>query len=236
MPDEFFNKTETETETKTETVEKVKVGSDEYTQDELSKLVGLGKIGVEAEQKFNTKLDRVWPEFVKSSQEKAELNAKVKEFEGKIKDMETKKSPALNSLTSEQKEQAKKELYELMGGEPMTEKQFEVKYVQRRNAERLVEDTESVLLEMKEQGMPQTTVEDVLKHMADTGIRVPQKAYKDMFEAEIDKIKEEKLKSLRPSGGYETVQVQSPGNKQPALKKVTKENLAEMLNARINRV
>ena len=40
---------------------KVKVGEKEYTQDELSKLVGLGEIGAEAEEKFNVKLDKVWP-------------------------------------------------------------------------------------------------------------------------------------------------------------------------------
>ena len=51
--------------------------------------------------------------------------------------------------------------------------------------------------------------------MAETGIRNPQKAYNDMYEAELDKIKEEKLNSLRGSGMV-TTSSSTAGSKQPS--------------------
>ena len=53
--------------------EKVKLGEEEYTKEELDRFVKLGKIGVEAEEKFDTKIDKVWPEFTKTRQELKEL-------------------------------------------------------------------------------------------------------------------------------------------------------------------
>jgi len=43
--------------------EKITLGENEYSQDELKELVNLGKIGKEAEEKYNTSIDKVWPEY-----------------------------------------------------------------------------------------------------------------------------------------------------------------------------
>src|SRR3990167_6033242 len=67
-------------ETKTQEVEKVKVGEKEYTQDELSHLVGLGEVGAELESKWNTKIDRLYPEFTKATQEREDLRKQVEGF------------------------------------------------------------------------------------------------------------------------------------------------------------
>ena len=76
MADKFFEKEEEtkveETKT-TETPEKIKVGEKEYGQEELSRIVGLGELGAELEGKWNTKLDRLYPEYTKSTQELSEL-------------------------------------------------------------------------------------------------------------------------------------------------------------------
>ena len=73
MADDNFFKPEENAEVATE-IEKVKVGEKEYSQDELSKLVGLGEKWTETETKFNTKMDRVVPEYTKATQ-------KIKEYE-----------------------------------------------------------------------------------------------------------------------------------------------------------
>src|SRR5258707_5967074 len=76
MADKFF---EPNTETpESQEVEKINLGGEEYTQEELTKLVGLGKIGLEAEQKYKTRLDRVWPEFQQVINEKKVLEDKVR--------------------------------------------------------------------------------------------------------------------------------------------------------------
>ena len=208
--------------------DKIKIGDDEYTQEELSKLVGLGKLGLEAEEKYSTKIDRIWPEFTRTTQEKKELEQRLQEMQN------LKPAAQEDGLTPEQKEIARKQLIELMGGEPMTQKTFNDLYVQRRGAEKLLEDTEAVVSEMREQGNPATNVNDLLLHMEQTGIKNPQKAYKDMFEADLDRIKEQKLRSIKPDG-MSVIQGSSAGSKQPSPVKVTKDNISDLLQSTLNR-
>ena len=52
---------------------KIKVGEREYSESELADLVKMGELGREVEEKYNTKLDRVYPEFTKKSQRVREL-------------------------------------------------------------------------------------------------------------------------------------------------------------------
>ena len=63
--DEFLKEEEIPQEKTAQEIEKVKIGEQEYTQEELDRYVKLGKLAQEAEDKYNTKLDRVWPEYTK---------------------------------------------------------------------------------------------------------------------------------------------------------------------------
>ena len=63
MADEFFEDKKMEPQVPEEvTPEVIKLGEKEYSQEELSKLVGLGEQAVELETKWDTKLDRLMPE------------------------------------------------------------------------------------------------------------------------------------------------------------------------------
>ena len=42
---------------------KIEIEGEQFTKEELSKLIGLGKIGKDAEDKYHTKIDKVWPEY-----------------------------------------------------------------------------------------------------------------------------------------------------------------------------
>src|SRR3990167_524962 len=227
MADDNFFKPEENAEVATE-IEKVKVGEKEYSQDELSKLVGLGEKWTETETKFNTKMDRVVPEYTKATQ-------KIKEYEAELAELKKpREEPKTGDLTPEQKDEARKQIFELIGDKPMTQKEFDTLYMQRRSAERLLEDTESVVTEAKEAGNPQTDVESLLRHMEETGIKNPKKAYKDMFEPELDKIKEQKLRSIKPHG-LQTMQTSTAGSKQPEKVKVTRDNISDLLRSTLNR-
>ena len=82
MADDFYKDEEvTEEVENKEEPETIKVGDKEYTQDELQKIVGLGEIGLEAEEKYKTKIDRVWPEYTKGQQRLQDLERKVEEYE-----------------------------------------------------------------------------------------------------------------------------------------------------------
>ena len=79
MADDLFGeKKEEEIEEKQEP-EKIKLGDKEYTQDELSKLVGLGEFAQEVETKQNRKLDKIYPDYVKATQRLSELEKELEE-------------------------------------------------------------------------------------------------------------------------------------------------------------
>lgn len=204
--------------------EKIKLGEDEYTQDELNRLVGLGKIGAEAEEKYGIKLDKVWPNTQKTINEKLELEKQLNDLKSQV----PTKQPTEQELSEQQiSEKAKAELSRLG-------------YVQKDEVEKIAfnmvqgyqlrQGAQASIDNFTEQGYPRTTVDEVLQHMVDTGINSPEKAYKDMFEGEIDKIKEQKLQSLKPSA-FVTTSQSNAGSKSPAPQKITSKNLQDALLA-----
>ena len=206
---------------------KIIVGDREFSQDELSQLVGLGEQARELETKWNTKVDRLMPEFTKATQEKKTLEERIKELEAQP----VKTEPQQGDLTPEQVEQARTQLEKITGGKIVTQENFDKAVqqvvVQQLAAKDLLEDVKSVVVEADTEGTPKTTPEDLLRHMEETGIRNPKKAYKDMFETELDKIKEQKLGSIKPSA-IQTV-TGGAGAKTPEPVRVTKENLGQLL-------
>ena len=69
--DDFF-----EDKNKTDETPKVKVGDKEYTQEELSGLVGLGETAKEYETKWNRKISEFYPDYTQKSQRLSELEKK----------------------------------------------------------------------------------------------------------------------------------------------------------------
>ena len=211
---------------------KVVVGEREFSQDELSQLVGLGEKYQEIETKLDTKLDNLMSAYTKTTQEKKSLEERLKELETKPQATE----PQVEGLTPEQVEQARAQLEKIVGGKIVTDAQFEravqQTVTQQLQARELLEDVKSVVGEAETDGTPKTTPEDLLRHMEETGIRNPKKAYKDMFEAELDKIKEQKLGSIKPSA-LQTITGTTAGSKQPEPVKITKENLGQLLREQL---
>lgn len=225
MADDFFDKQE-QTEEVTEP-EKIKLGDKEYTQEELSQKVGLGEKYQELETKFNTKLDKVVPDWSRASQEAAELRKFKEQVESERKANENK--PEIE-LTAEQKDTARKQLVEILGYEPMKQEDYQT----FRSMEKLIDDVKSTVNEAKEKGEPNTTPEELAAYMDDNGIKNPRKAYKLMFEEQLDKIKEQKLSSIKPSG-INTITQTTAGSKQPKPVKVTNDNAEDLLQSIFNR-
>jgi len=226
--DEFFDKKDVADESqetedvKTEEVpEKIKVGDSEYTPEELDRLVTLGKIGVEAESKFDTKIDSVWPKFQKTINEKKELETKLAEIE---KAKTEAKQEAGQELSEEETRKLAREQAKKLG--ILLDEDFDAKYVQRREAEKLLEDTNLAVENASEKYNIKTTPESLLKHMQETGIKNPDKALKDMFEEQIDKWKEKEL-SKKKGSGLVTEESSVAGSKTPTETKTTKGNLAK---------
>ncbi len=213
-----------------ENSETFKLGDKEYSQEDLSRLVGLGEIAVELESKWDTKIDRIMPKFTKTTQELAEAQRKLQEVENRPVQTQTQVE-----LTAEQKDLARKQLADLGFGQD----QFRNIVREELAAKELLNDVSGILDDAKENGQPVATPQELLQHMSETGIKNPVKAYKDMFESELDALKEKKLAEIKPAGMITTNGSQA-GSKQPApaIKPKTREELTkavqEMLAGGIN--
>lgn len=227
----FFNKEEEVVESQV-LPEKIKVGEEEFTQEELGRLVGIGKIGMEADEKFNTKIDRVYPEYTKSTQRVKELESEMEALRATIS---KPTEPTNNVWDDNAKAEAKKAMQELYGDEIMTKKDVENFYANQREATKLLDDVNHVISEAQEAGKPVVSVEDILNHMNETGIKSPLKAYKDLKEEELDKWKEEKIKELKPSG-MTTTESSTAGAKEPPEVRTTTGNLRDLLKEHFKNV
>lgn len=219
MADDFFKQDEVE-ETQ-DTPEVFKLGDKEYSQDELQKLVGLGEIAREAETKWNTPINKVFPEYTKATQE---LKAyRDKEAQAALNPEPV--APVPGQLTAEQRAEAIRQLKELGFA---SQADIDQRVQAQLAAKELLQDVDSILSENREAGNPSTTASELLTHMQDTGIKNPAKAYKDMFETELDEIKEKKLSTIKGSGMVTTTG-STAGAKTPTNIKVTRDNLAEVV-------
>src|SRR3990167_7831006 len=224
MPDDFFEEKKNEQETpeeKGQEEEKIKLGDKEYTQDELSKLVGLGEFAQEVETKQNRKLDKIYPDYVKATQ-------RLSELEKELEETKAPKAPPSEGteLTPEQiKEQALIEAKKLglISVNDVNE------YIDSRLAARdLQEDIEAVVELAKEEGKPEIESLRLVEHMQETGIRNPQKAYNDLFEKELDDWKTKQLDKVKKPGMV-TETESTAGSKQPQRVQPTRENLDKLI-------
>lgn len=222
----FFDEEEAEeTETAPETF---KLGDKEYSQDDLSRLVGLGEIAAEAEAKYNTKIDRVFPEYTKATQERKQYKEELEAL--KAQASQPAVNPVTGELTLEQRNEAIRQLRDL-GFEPgINEEKTRQIYREEMAANDLLKDVTSIIEDAKDNGQPATTQSELLQFMAEEGIKNPSRAYKLMFEEQLDALKEQKLANLRPSGMVTTSSSQA-GAKQPAPVKVTRSNLASLVQS-----
>src|SRR3990167_2260798 len=223
MADDLFGeKKEEEIEEKQEP-EKIKLGDKEYTQDELSKLVGLGEFAQEVETKQNRKLDKIYPAYVEATQKLSELE---KENEG-LKQARTsvKAEEGIELSPEEVKKQALIEAKKLglISVNDVNE------YIDSRLAARdLQEDIEAVVELAKEEGKPEVESLRLVEHMQETGIRNPQKAYNDLFEKELDDWRQKQLDKVKKSGMV-TETESTAGSKQHERVQPTRENLDKLI-------
>lgn len=230
-------------ESQEQEVESFTLDGQTYTQEELSRLVGLGKIGQEAEQKYHTKLDKVWPQFQQTVAEKKVLEErfqKQQETEARVRlEMEQGRQPqqpqSNQPLSQEQiRAEALKQAEELGIG-PKAVQQMIVNTVR---AQQLQEDIDATIDEFAEEGLPQPTHDELLNHMVQNGISNPHKAYKDMYEDEYIAHQAEKLSAIR-SKGIPSISSSragsrndlTPGASPQATQKVTNENLEALVAA-----
>lgn len=226
MADKFFTEPEEEIQEENNTI---KLGDKEYSQEDLSRLVGLGEIAAEAEEKYKTKIDRVWPEYTKATQAKSDLERKVQDLEAKLNQPTQTQTQDVTQLTEEQKQLVRRQMSDL----GFSDEHYRQVVREELAAKELLSDIDYLIADAKSNGQPTTTPQDLLQHMQETGIKNPAKAYKDMYEDELDKLKEQKLASIKPSGMV-TTSASTAGSKQPQPVKATRANLQQLVQEALN--
>lgn len=209
--------------------EAIKVGDRAYTQEELNRVVQLGEIGKEAEEKYNVKIDKVWPNLQQTINEKRSLE---QEIEGlKQAKVATKVEEGSQLTQDELKAQAKVEARNLG---LLTVDEVDALVDRRLEAREIRADTQAVVAEGLDKYGIKTDEEALLNHMVETGIRNPQRAFKDLYEDKIDEWKEKQLDSLKKPGMV-TDSTSSAGAKAPVNEPVTKANFMARFDEVVDR-
>lgn len=229
VADDFY-KEEEKMDENTDQPEVVKIGDKEYTPEQVESLVKLGEIGQELEGKWNTPIDKLMPSYTKTTQENVEMRKKIEELESsRSKEIEEKPNDQLSPEELKEKARVEARNLGIVLDEDVNEKVLQI-----LEARDMVRSTERLLEQAKADGNPTTSVDEVFKYMQETGVKSPDKAYKLMFEDELDKIKEQKLASLKPKG-FTTMDGQGAAEKMPERKKVTRDTLSNALGEVLNR-
>lgn len=201
---------------------KIKVGEVEYDQAELESLVGLGKLGREMEEKWNTKIDKVYPEYTKSQNKNKELEEKLAE-----KAQASVESGATEGDALKEAQEAARKLGIVLQDD--FKKGFRDAYLQERAAEKLIERSQSYEKDISgKDGRPAFKTEEILEYMAEEGIKDPMTAYKLKYEKDLDSWKESQLgKAKRP--GLATDDSTGSLNKSPKDVRPTTDNLDDLV-------
>lgn len=214
-----------------EAQEKIKVGEAEYDQQELDRLVKLGKLGEEMQTKYNTDFTKVWPEYTRSRQELKEAQKYREELENLKKQAEAKQQQGdLDPSAVAQAKEAARKLNLLLEEDAPSKLEpiFKNWYQRERAAERLLDQCKDYegKLDGKD-GRPAFNTEEVLQYMAETGIKNPELAYKAKYERQLDEWKVNQLGRAKRSGMSTITEGATIKNPKPV--KITNQNVDDLM-------
>lgn len=229
----FDKKEDTAEPAEGNTPETIKVGETEYSQEDLNTLVGLGKTAQESEERYNMKIDSLYPEFTRRSQTIKTHEEKIEELENQIKEAETKVNvdPSDEQAVTDAKAAARKlgivlkEDVQDMGF--VSKEEFRKSYQQERAAEKLLETMDGLQTTIDgEDGRPKFDRDSMLEYMQETGINDPEAAYDVRFKKPLSEWRVEQINAAKGSG-YATLDKGTQA-KQPAKLDITRDNLDQL--------
>jgi len=219
-----------------EVVQNYKFGEEEYTKEQLEELVNFGKLAKEAEERYDTKIDRVYPEFTKKSQLIKEYEQKIQDYESKFKEFETKNTqPAYQDDEQVRlaKEAAKKiglltkEDIDELG--LITKDRFNQEYNSVRQAEKLLDGMTKYSKDLDgSDGRPKFDVDEILEYMNETGIQDYKIAYKIKYDDQLTAWKSKELGKAKRPGLY-TEENSTLSDKAPRETRTTRDNLGDSI-------
>lgn len=223
---------------------KVIINGQEFDEAEASTLIEKGRMTSEYEQKWNTPLDKVWPEFGKSrdqlksvAQERDSALAELQTFRQKAQEGTETQRDVANAQNAATKLGMSQEEFEKAGfvKKDQLESWFEEKYQTKRQQDQAVEqvlkEADKLATELDGgDGRPKFNKKAVMAYASAYGINDLQAAYEDMHDdaikawkqMQIDKEKKQSLRTMNPGGA-----------KQPNTPKVNDDNFKANLKEKL---
>lgn len=221
--------------------EKYTINGVEYSADDVSGLVDLGNKYKEIEEKTNTKLDSIWPEYTRTTQEKKALEEQLAERSAELEKLQSAKDKLAEAETPEEIQKAKAALRSLGGVDEdylkqnnyMTREEAEEFWRQKRFEEQQVEtlEKEGAKLEAQIDGSDGRTPFNYRAVLAYANAYKKEdlmSAYNEMNERANKAWTERQLAQEEQKKGLTTLR--SGGTKEPPKPKVTNSNLADQLS------
>lgn len=229
---------------------KIVINGVEYDPEEAQNLIDYGKRTVEAEEKYNTKFDKVWPEYNRSQERLKQLETELEEARKQRTDTPAQNNDANQNTVqdgselSESQKQAARRLgvvfrEDLDKNGYLTKDTFQELFQQQQTAyQKEQENIRRVLKEADDlenningsDGRPKFRKDLVMAYASAYGIGDLTEAYEKMYsddlkgwkEAQVEASKKPSLKTLR--GG---------GSKTPPEIRVNRDNLRDLIHESI---
>jgi len=200
--------------------EKVKLGEQEYTTEELSELVGLGSRAREIGEAHGG-FDKFVTEYGRKSE-------RIGELKKELESLSSQKVVEPEETSIEQAREAARKLGIVLKDD------LDGYYQNRRGAEKLLENCQTLETKLDgSDGRPKFETERVLEFMnQNTGFTDPMRAYEAMHLDEVSSWKAEQINKSRTTG-ISTV-TETVTNKMPESVRATKDNLYDLIKEQIN--
>lgn len=216
---------------------KVTINGQEYDASEVQELMDVGRQTRDLESQYNTKLDKVWPEYGRLNTEKGRLSTELEDARAKLAQFETKQDAGVETPADEReaREAARKlgiTLNEDLEKSGYIKKDDLPKYFQEYSSQQ--EAINKVLAEGDrlekeingEDGRPAFNKKQVLAYANAYGFGDLNEAYTDMYKPQLDTWKANQV-SAHKDPSLKTLD--AGGKKEPRPVKVTDDNVKDLL-------
>lgn len=216
---------------------KVSINGQEYDSSEAETLIGLGNKTRENEQKWNTSIDRVWPEYGKSQTTIKQLQSELEGAKRQLQDFTQKQTLGTETNLDVQKAKEAARQLGLVLQEDISDKYvtreqaLEIAREQReseRAVEAVLKSADSLEAELNGQdGRPRFNKRHVLAYANTYGISDLKQAYEEMYDTELKSWKDSRIQE-RKSPGLKTIPTGGT-SKEPKNVNITDDNVRDAL-------
>ena len=217
---------EVQEEVQSDAPDKITVGEQEFTQDELQDMVGLKDKVSDIETQLGQSFDHVTKSWGDRGNRIAELEKQIADT-GQAQIQQKAQTQGWDSLSPEEADKAAvAELSRL--GIPTAEGLDNI-VAEKVEAMRVIDNVDNFISQNQTAGKPEVTTEELLQSMDRTG-QDHEQAYANMFPSQLKAWEEARVKQEAPTQGMVTEPASTAGAKQPQPSKVTADNLGEAID------